>query len=253
MLDSGLSPEEARVMYGAFTGYAMTIFNLPIGILATIGVSLMPITAAAVADGDMKRVERSMKSGIELSLFISVPAAVMMWIIPEELLYLLFKNTFSAQMLKFMAPCVVLMSLTQMIAALLQACGKILTPPIVTCGALIVKIILMWFLCVRPELNIYGAIIAVNIVYTLVLFIDRAILKRVTGFKTGILKALVMPLTASAVMAVAVKQALAYSSRNMLSIIAVCGVGGAVYVILMCIMKNLTKIGINNIDKPIKR
>lgn len=253
MLDAGLSDEEARILYGAFTGYAMTIFNLPIGILATIGISLMPVTAAAVADGDMKRARRPMQSGIELSLFISVPSAVMMWIIPEELLYLLFKNTFSAMMLKYMAPCVVMLSLIQMLAALLQACGKILTPAVVTCGGLVLKLVLMWVLCAIPEINIYGAIISSNIIHMVVLIIDWAILRKVTGLKVGILKALIAPSIAATAMAAVVKQALEYSSQNMLSIIAVCGVGGAVYVILMCIMKNLGKMRINNIDKAIKK
>ncbi len=253
MLASGLTQEEARVLYGAFTGYALTIFNLPIGILATIGVSLMPVTAAAFAQDDMERVRRSMQSGIELSLFISVPSAVMMWVIPEELLYLLFKNTFSALMLKYMSPCVVVMSLIQMIAAMLQASGRILTPAAVTCGGLIIKLVLMWVLCAVPELNIYGAIISANIVYLTVLIVDKTILRKVTGLKISILKAIIQPLLASLAMAVVVEQALLYSSRSVLSIIAVCGAGGAVYVILMCIMKNLTKIGINNIDKQLKK
>lgn len=253
MLDAGLSDEEARILYGAYTGYAMTIFNLPIGILGTIGVSLMPITAAAVSNGDMRRAKRPIQSGIELSLFISVPAAVMMWIIPDELLYLLFKNTFSALMLKYMAPCVVMLSLIQMISAVLQACGRILTPAVVSCGGLILKLVLMWFLCGIPELNIYGAIISANIIHILILIVDWVILRRVTGLKMGIFKALIPPTIAAWMMAAVVKQALQYCTESALSVIAVCGVGGAVYVILMCIMKNLGKMRINNIDKDIKK
>ena len=253
MLDAGLSEEEARILYGAFSGYAMTIFNLPTGILATIGVSLMPVTAAAVANGNMKRAGRPMRSGIELSLLISVPAAVMMWIVPEQLLYLLFKNTFSAQMLKFMAPCVVMISLSQMISALLQACGKILTPSVITCIGLIIKLVMMWFLCAIPQINIYGAIISSNVVHILILAGDWLVLRKVTGLKTGIIRALIPPLTASMVMAAAVRYALQYASESVVSIIAVCGIGGGVYVILMCIMKNFDKLQINNVDKAMKK
>ncbi|MFR5210182.1 MAG: hypothetical protein ACLTG2_11835 [Clostridia bacterium] len=33
LLDGGFSSDEARFLYGAYTGYALTVFHLPVGIL----------------------------------------------------------------------------------------------------------------------------------------------------------------------------------------------------------------------------
>lgn len=233
LLQAGLSQDEARTIFGAYSGYAMTLFNLPIGILGTIGVSLMPVMAAAVADNDLSKKRRSVKSGIELSLFISVPSAVMMWIIPEELLYLLFKNDFSAQMLKFIAPCIITISLVHMVSALLQACGKVFVPSVVTCFGLIVKLGLIRILCTKPDINIFGAIISTNIVYLLILIIDIFIFRKVAKLKLHILKALLAPLVSSALMAAAVKYAMQFCQRSTLSILAVCIIGGCVYLLSM--------------------
>lgn len=237
LLQAGLSQDEARTIFGAYSGYAMTLFNLPIGILGTIGVSLMPVMTAAVTNNDISKQRRSVKSGVELSLLISVPSAVMMWIIPEELLYLLFKNDFSAQMLKFIAPCVVTISLVHMVSALLQACGKVFVPSVVTCFGLIVKLGLIQILCTKPEINIFGAIISTNVAYLLILSIDVLIFKKVTKLKIGIFQALFAPLISSAFMAATVKYVLRYCQKSTLSLLAVCIIGGCVYLISMLIIK----------------
>lgn len=253
LLRAGLSAEEARVIFGAYTGYAMTLFNLPIGILGTIGVSLMPVMASAVADNDRIKMQRSVKSGIELSLFISVPAAVMMWIIPEELLFLLFKNDFSAQMLKFLAPCVVTISLVHMLSALLQACGKVFVPSAVTCIGLILKLGMVQLLCSNPGIHIYGAVISINIAYLLILSADILIFKNATKLKTGIFQALILPFFASSLMAFSVKYALQYSTRSILSILAICIMGGTIYILSMLLIQKTLQMTGNRIDKPVKK
>jgi stage V sporulation protein B len=236
MLAAGLSADDARFLYGAYTGYALTIFNLPVGILGTIGISLLPAVAGAVASGDVKRAQKPLGSGIGLTLFISVPCAVMMWIMPDRLLYLLFRNTSSALMLKYMAPCVVFVSLTQMLSAVIQACGRVALPSVMVTGGLIVKIAVMWKLCAMPSVNIYGAVIGTNIAYFLVLAADIAILKKITGLKLGILRELIIPGAASAVMAYAVMYVAHFCGNGVFSTIAVCAVGGSVYILTAAAM-----------------
>ena len=42
-------------LYGAYTGYALTVFHLPVGILATLGVSILPVIAGAIAVNNTKK------------------------------------------------------------------------------------------------------------------------------------------------------------------------------------------------------
>ena len=241
LIASGLSEERARFLYGAYTGYAMTVFNLPVGILGTIGISTLSAAANAVKDGNCKNALRPTNKALELTLFISIPCAVMMYIIPSELLNLLFHNDSSALMLKMLAPCVVILSVIQTVSAAIQACGRIILPNVVMiCGA-VIKAGLVWYLCAKSEYNIYGAAISSNIVFLLVALTDLAILRKITGAMPKLLSIGIKPAIAAAVMAGVVIYAKKFTKNNMLSIAALCMTGGAVYMLIMCIFNNKRK------------
>lgn len=232
LLVSGLSADESRFLYGAFSGYAMTVFNLPVGIMGTIGISLLPAVASAFADGNKIRAQAQLHKGIEMTLFISVPSAVMLWLIPDEILKLLFRNTSSALMLRYMAPCVVTVSIVQLLSAVIQACGRVVLPSMTDIFGLLIKIAIMWKLCAMPQFNIYGTVIGSNAAYIIIVIADVIALKIMTGMRTGIMRGLIKPCLASAAMAAVVIYAMRYCSGGMTEIIAVCGIGGAVYLLV---------------------
>lgn len=249
LLVSGLSDENARFLYGSFTGYALTIFNLPVGILATIGISLLPPAAAAAAHGDMRRAAKTLNSGAALTLFISVPAAVILLLMPNELLTLLFHNTTSAHMLRLMAPCVISVSLVQLLSAFIQATGNAVLPPVFITGALIVKILIMWVLCAMPQYHIYGAAAASNAAYLLALAADLIAVRVITGTVPNFLGVLAVPCLASAAMAAAVvylRPMLGSSSIGIIILCALCAVtylatAGILHLILRCFRKDTEK------------
>ena len=237
LIASGMSEAAARFEYGAFSGYAMTLFNLPVGILGTIGLSMLPAVAAAVADGDMKKAGQPLKKGIEMTLAISVPAAVVMWLIPERLLDALFHNTASADMLRLMSPCVVTVSLMILLSSVIRACGSVTLPSFVTTAGLIVKIGIMWVLCADRRFGIYGAMIGSNIAYFGMVVTDVIILRRLTGEIPHILRALLRPAAASAAIAAVMIYAGARIGEDIAGTAVICGAGGAVYAVVMGLSK----------------
>lgn len=232
LLASGLSADEARFLYGAFSGYAMTVFNLPVGILGTIGISLLPAVASAAADGNTVRAQAQLRKGMEMTLFISVPSAVMLWLMPDEILRLLFRNTSSALMLRYMAPCVVTVSIVQLLSAVIQACGRVVLPSVTDIFGLLIKIAIMWQLCAMPGFNIYGTVIGSNTAYILIAAADVIALRKMTGMMPGIMRGLIRPCLASAVMAAAVIYAKSFCGGSSAEVIAVCGIGGAAYLLI---------------------
>ena len=91
LLDAGLTPDDARFLYGAYTGYALTVFHLPVGILATLGVSILPVIAGAYASGNERGAGKAAEMGVKISVALSVPCAVLMYALSGEILMLLFK------------------------------------------------------------------------------------------------------------------------------------------------------------------
>ncbi|MCC8170173.1 MAG: polysaccharide biosynthesis protein [Oscillospiraceae bacterium] len=160
LLDAGLGEDEARFLYGAYTGYALTVFHLPVGILATLGVSILPIIAGAMAVNDLKRAGRAMKLALELTIFLAVPCAVIMLTQSEGILKLLFNNTASARMLTVVAPCVIMMSVSQICSSVLQSANKIMLPFFFALAGSVIKLLVGYVLVGNPEYNIYGSAIS---------------------------------------------------------------------------------------------
>ena len=173
-----LSFDGARWLFGAYSGYASTIFNLPIGVLASFGVSLFPIIASAKALGDYSKINRTLRNVTNAVTALAVPCSVLLWVFSEKILYLLFKNTASALMLSFMAPMVITTALTQLSGTAMHASGRIMTPFFYSLICSFVRIVLSVTLMSIPKINILGAIISSFVSGVLYLLLSTATLRR---------------------------------------------------------------------------
>lgn len=163
LLKSGMSAEEARFVYGAYTGYAMTVLNLPSGFLATIGVSIIPVISGANALGDRKRVRAVARKGLFLTAAAALILCICMCIWSDTILYILFHNTYSATMLRCAVPSVLFICIMQVSGAILQSTGHLGKSFISILTAVSVKLIMTILLAWRPEFNIYGSIIGTDL------------------------------------------------------------------------------------------
>jgi len=198
LIDFGNSIEEARFLYGAYTGYALTVFHLPVGIMATFGVSILPVIAGALASGREERAKKASVTAIKLNVILSLPCAVGIYFLGETILYALFRNTSSAMMLTMTAPCVVFLCVSQIAGAILNSAGKIMLSFLLAALSIVLKIILAYILVGRY--SIYGTIISSNIAYFVDMILSLWAVKRIIGLKYDIMEIIIKPLCASVVM-----------------------------------------------------
>ena len=235
LLDAGLSEDKARYLYGAYTGYALTVFHLPAGMLATLGVSILPVISGALAVENQKRAQFAAMSGIRLTLYLSIPFAVAMYMLPSEILNLLFNNTASAYMLKIAAPCVVMMCVTHMTSAVMQASGRITESISFILIGSTVKIILSWILIGKSEFNIYGAILADNISCFIVMIINFIAVRKFLCLKYDIMSIIIKPIAAAAFMYLIIKlikEPILTVSPSW-GIFVICAAGSLAYVLVL--------------------
>lgn len=159
LLRSGLTEDAARKLYGAYTGYAMTVLNLPSGFLATIGVSIIPVVSGAVAVGNTARVGSVARKGLFISSVCGLAMSVFIAVFGEWILYFLFKNVSSAPLLRLSAPSVLFVCVMQLSGAVLQSMGCMGKAFVSTLVSGIVRLIFARFLVSVPGINIYGAAI----------------------------------------------------------------------------------------------
>lgn len=184
LIHSGLTDAEARYLYGAYSGYAMTVLNLPSGFLATLGVSVVPIVSGAVAVGNMLRVRSVTRKGIAISMLCGGGAWAFLTVFGDFVLDLLFNNTASGEMLKLAAPSVMFICVMQFTGAVLQAMGKMGSVFISSTVTGVIKLLSAIFLVSRPEINIYGAAIGSDIAYFVGMVINLVLFHRATKYDT---------------------------------------------------------------------
>jgi putative peptidoglycan lipid II flippase len=67
--------------------YADRLYQLPLGIIGiAMGVALLPTLSRAIRAGDDAGAKMSLNHGIEISLFLTLPAAVALYVIPDFLI-----------------------------------------------------------------------------------------------------------------------------------------------------------------------
>ena len=160
ILEKHLSFDGARWLFGAYSGYASTVFNLPIGILASFGVSILPVVTSAIAVKDYSRLSRVVSGATKAVLILAMPSAAILWLFPAEILTVLFKNTASSLMLFLMAPLIITSALSMLTSSVMHASGRIMTPFVYSLICSLVRIFLSALLITQPEINILGAIIS---------------------------------------------------------------------------------------------
>ncbi|MCX7715430.1 MAG: polysaccharide biosynthesis protein [Clostridia bacterium] len=197
-----MGEEGARWLYGAYSGYALTIFHLPVGIVGTFGISILPVIAGAFALGDMKKASRSTQLAIRISLLVAFPCASGMLMLSKPMLYLLFRNTASAPLLSAIAPCVPTVCIVTITTAILQAAGKIMPPFRNMLVGMGIKLILTYVLVGMPQFNIMGAPISSNVEFLVVAVLNLCDVKKVIGVRYDLNSIILKPVVATVVMSV---------------------------------------------------
>lgn len=198
LIDFGHSADEARFVYGAYTGYALTVFHLPVGILATLGVSILPLIAGSIAVKNKTKTVKAANLALKLTMLLSMPCAVGIYFLGEDILEALFHNTASAQMLIMCAPCVVFLCCSQISGSILQAAGRIVTAFICAAVPNVIKIALSYVLI--EKYGIYGAVMSANIAYFIAMLLNIGVMGHVLGLKYAIGDIIIKPGIAAAVM-----------------------------------------------------
>lgn len=251
LLDAGLGAEEARFLYGAYTGYALTVFHLPVGILATLGVSILPVIAGAIAVGNEGKARRTTELALELTVFIALPCAAVMFFQSGSILKLLFSNDTSAAMLSLVAPCAVMMCVSQICAAVLQSAGKITQPFFFMLIGSLIKLAASFFLVGDPRFNIYGSAISSDIAYFVIMVLNLAAVSRHLKLKLKLSALAVKPALSAAVMCAVIyllrAPVYAYTDSSFLRLLIVCSVSFAAYALTLALtgavsVKNIRKI-----------
>ncbi len=250
LIKSGLDTAEARRIYGAYTGYALTVFHLPVGILATLGVSLLPVISGAFAVNDLHKARKATFAAFKLTVMFALPCGIIMFFMGSEILQILFGNTASVYMLMMISPCVITMCTGNILTSIIQASGRIMTVFIYTAVGAMLKIILNTVF--MEEMGIYGAILSANISAFCMMAVSILIVRKIMSLKFRITETIIKPVLSGVLMCgliILVKQPIQMYFNNTILQAAITGVISLTGYILMLILTGAINI---NTDKLLK-
>lgn len=243
----------ARWLYGAYSGYAFSLFNLPLTLIFALSTSVVPAVASAYAMKNRRAVQGLTASALRITVLFSLPCTAGLSVLAGPILQLVFHNTASTQMLEILALSVVWVTLVSVTTAILQAVGRVWLPVIHMAIGGLVKIVCNYVLIGLPSVHILGASLSTNACYFVIAALNLFWVMRVTRVKLRIRDIIVKPLFATVAMGVltlfvyrVLERVLPSSS---LATIGAIGLGCVLYLATLLLVKGIRRDDVEMLPK----
>ncbi len=171
-------------LYGCYT-LAMTVYLLVPALTQAFGVSALPAVTAAWTRGNREELTGRMRSVCRMTALFCFPAGLGVSALSGPIVRVLYGSDSSAPIVSAALALLGVASLAAAMCApfssMLQAVGRADLPVKLLFGAMTIKLLVNWFLCGVPEVNIYGAAAGTFACYLFLAAAQLRCLKKVTG------------------------------------------------------------------------
>lgn len=194
---------EITALYGQLTGKYVTITTLPVSISTALATAVLPSIASSVVKKEHNLVREKISTTLRLTMIISIPAAIGIGVLSDEILKLLFPNhSDGGKLLMWGSFSIIFLALCQIVTGILQGIGKMQVPAKNALIGSIIKIPINYFLIAIPAINVLGAIISTTVCYIVASILNLLELKKATNVIPDYKSILIKPTIASIVMGV---------------------------------------------------
>ncbi len=193
----GYTEIQATELYGNYTTLAVSLFNMPTVLIYPIACAVVPALSAAISSNDRRSGKTIINSSYKLVCLISLPAAVGLGVLSEDILSLLFNKAsaeLAAPMLSLLAYSVFFCGIISLTNGILQAHGHERLPIISMVIGAVIKVALSFILVSVPQIGRYGIPISTGICYFTIAVINIVFSSKVSKVFPNLLQTFVKPL-----------------------------------------------------------
>jgi len=228
-------------------------------------MSLIPAVSAALTMRDSRRVTRLVNTSMRLTTLLAMPAGVGLSVLAGPILILLYPAQHDAAVaaayhLRLLGIASIFVCVVLLTNAILQAYGHSNIPIATMFTGGVVKVAANYLLVGNPDINIKGAPIGTLLCYLVITLLNLYFIRKYSPAKVSLLRLLVKPAFASALMGGAAWAACGFLSRflsgrlsdylaNAVSTLAGILAGVVVYFILVIALRILAADDVKNIKK----
>lgn len=251
--ECGVAESAAISLYGNYTAYCVTLFNLPPVLIYPIVNTLIPSITAANAAKDQKKADMLATKCLKLTAIITLPCALGLCVMSHPILKLIFQNaesvSLAAPLLSALAPSVFLIGIMAVTNALLQSSKLFKYSLISMATGAAIKAILAYLLPAIPFANgiigIYAAPISTFCFYLTITVINVFVIAKHTDIRFSVFAVFARPLASAAICAVSAKavQGLltALMGESRLIVLISIAAAAAVYCVTLLLIGGITK------------
>ncbi|MFS0727400.1 stage V sporulation protein B [Paenibacillus sp. 1P07SE] len=234
---AGIATGAATAQYGALQGMILPIVLLPTALTYSLSASLVPSLSDAAARGDTATIRKRIHQSMRLALVSGAPFVVVMAMLAGPICSVLYDHAEIAPMLQIIAPVALFIYMQAPLQAALQALDKPGTALRNTLIGAALKLTLIALLASRPELGIYGALIAMGVQIVIVTLLHWGSVLRLIGFHIQMLDFVKIG-ASMIIMGAAVKYTYSHPllSGDWWHLLAVLCAGMIVYLLLMVLL-----------------
>jgi len=207
---AGFAQEEARAMYGRYSGYVITLINVPTALSLAISMSMVPAVSAGMGRGDWKSIRRQSHMGLRMAFLIGLPSSLGMSMLARPILALVYPFltgealTQTAELLSMSSYTIVLFTVVQATSGILQGLRKQRIPMYTLLAGVGLKILINYNFISVPEINIYGAPMGSLVCYGVSMLPNLYYVHKYAGIPYDPLNIFLKPLAATACMGAAI-------------------------------------------------
>ncbi|MBR5156195.1 MAG: oligosaccharide flippase family protein [Clostridia bacterium] len=195
-----LSTKATEILYGAYSGFAVPMFNLPLTIVTALSMCLVPAISGAFALKSMNKVRRFTEISIRLTTLFALPCAAGLSLLSEPVLAVVYNNARAQSMLIVLGWAVIFVCLVSVTTAILQASGHVMIPVINMGIGAVVKIASGFVLLAAPNINIGGAPISTVLCYLTIALLNLWAIFKIIKPEFSILNNIIKPVIAVVLM-----------------------------------------------------
>ena len=195
----GLSIEQVKDVYGAYTGATSSLFNLPPSVTVTVGIAVLPFLTSAFAKNRQNEAFRNMRSASKVVSLIAMPCAMGMSVMSEPIIKLLYTQSYwevAIPALRILAVSIFFVSFVSLTGVFLQSVGRVkITLATMAIGAvmkLTVNVIMV------QKIGILGAPIGTFACYGSIFILNTLIIRKYMHFRMPYRLIFVKPFVCSA-------------------------------------------------------
>nr|NNM89893.1 polysaccharide biosynthesis protein [Bacilli bacterium] len=194
----GLSQMMATQQFGLLAGRAFKLLMLPGALASSVAAALLPFVSVAHALGNQSELQRRVRSGLQVAVFMALPASLGMMILAKPIDIALFKNAQGMLSIQITSMTILLSVIEIVLMACLQGIGAVYAPLVGLIGSFFVKI--TGNLLLIRFFGIDGAAFATLLSYLFATGYGFMVLQRRTKLRLKIEEDIVKPLTVTLIM-----------------------------------------------------